>query len=652
MPGLDGLRGVAVLAVIVYHLEPTWLPGGFIGVDVFFVLSGFLISSLLLRERLATGRVDVARFFVRRVRRLLPAVLLLLLALSAYAAWWAEPVELDRLRRHGLATLGYVANWVFVADGTTYTDIVVGASPLRHVWSLAIEEQLYVVFALGIFVAAFGARDRLRERFGVAAGLLAVVSAVWMAWLSLGGASTARTYFGTDTRAHSMLVGAVLGAVLLGRPAASGAWLRVGGWVGFGVLAVVAVVGAEDALWLHRGGFLLVALAAAALVVAAASDQTMRRLLSWRPLAAVGAVSYGLYLWHWPVVVVFDQDRTGRDGLDLTVLRLGVSVVAAVLSYVLVEQPIRRGVLGRRWGAKVVVPAVASVAVVALALGVATAVPSGDERPAGDVASGPGAPVTSSAPEAAPSRDGSIGADDVLEAPEDGPIRVLMLGDSVLHTVIGGEVGSVGLEFSPWTPDQTTFDPNIVEIVALTKPACSFLPGELAILQANGSFDHASMEGFCGPWRSELRDVLGSVDVLALHLSNDLEDRWLDGALFEFGTSDYFELLGAFLDEIHAEAAGADVALVLVASAERTDPTWADPIGEREAAVEDFYQQWATSRSDVSVVDVSEFVCASGPCSGEQSGDEPWRWDGRHYTRPGALAVARWLTPALLGAAN
>ena len=333
MAGLDGLRGVAVLAVVVYHLEPSWLPGGFIGVDIFFVLSGFLITSLLLRERIGNGRIDFARFFARRLRRLMPAVLVLLFALSVYALTWAEPVELSRLRRHGLSTLAYVSNWVFIADGTTYTDILAGASPLRHVWSLAIEEQLYLVLALCVLaVAAVGAPGRLRHRFGAVAAVAALASAAWMAWLSWGGASTERTYFGTDTRAHAMLVGAVIGAVLLGQPAADSRLVRWGGRAGLAVLIAVAIHGAEDALWLHRGGFLVVALAAAALVIAAASDPTMTRLLSTRPLVAVGAVSYGLYLWHWPVLVIFDQQRTGLDGLALTSWRLAISFAAATLS--------------------------------------------------------------------------------------------------------------------------------------------------------------------------------------------------------------------------------------------------------------------------------------------------------------------------------
>ncbi|MGA9276913.1 acyltransferase family protein, partial [Ilumatobacter sp.] len=219
---LDGLRGIAVAAVVVYHLWPDVLPGGFIGVDVFFVLSGFLLSALLVHEAERTGRVGFGAFMVRRVRRLLPATLLVLGAIALYAATWANDVELARLRRHVFGSLTYSINWLFIADGTTYTDVVAGASPLRHVWSLAIEEQFYLMLA--VVVAALvrlGGATHVRRRLILGGGILAGVSAVWMIALSLSGASLARTYFGTDTRMQAMLIGVAIGAwkgdELLGR---------------------------------------------------------------------------------------------------------------------------------------------------------------------------------------------------------------------------------------------------------------------------------------------------------------------------------------------------------------------------------------------------------------------------------------------------
>jgi len=663
MPGLDGLRGLAVGAVVVYHFEPTLLPGGFIGVDVFFVLSGFLITSLLLRERTACGTIDVGRFFVRRARRLMPALLLLLCAIAVYAAVWADAVELSRLRRHGLATLGYVSNWVFVADGTTYTDVVAGASPLRHVWSLAIEEQMYLVLVAGVVIAAaLGPAGSVRRRFGLAAGVLAVASAAWMWWLSVGGAPIGRTYFGTDTRAHSTLVGAVVGTVLMGRPATDRRSLRVGAWIGLACLVVIAVVGAEDARWLHEGGFLVVALAAGAVVVGCASASSMRAAASVRPLVVVGRLSYGLYLWHWPVLVVLDTQRTGLDGVALTLLRLVVSLTVAAASYHLVEQPIRTGAMGRRWGRRAGAPAVLAIATVTALLVGTTAIPDAGNRSVFTSSS----PSTSSPSTSSPDVDRDVDPAIVPVAPNDfeqvvatpvtsgpgplEPVRVAVVGDSVLHTIIGGEVSPVGLQFSPWSAALTTFDPQLVEVVSIAKPACSFLPGELAILDPNGAYTHASMERFCGDWRTEVSNALDTADVLAVHLSNDVEDRWVDDELFRFGTPEYFALLDAFLDDLRVEASAAGVPLLLIASAPRSDPAWDEPLGEREAMVADFYDRWAATHPSVSTVDVGDFICPGRSCRDEIDGVTV-RWDGRHFTRDGAVLVAEWLTPQISAAA-
>jgi len=651
MPGLDGLRGLAVIAVVVYHFEPTWLPGGFIGVDVFFVMSGFLISSLLLRERGETGAIDMARFVARRLRRLMPALLLLLLALALYAATWADAVELARLRRHGLGTVSYLSNWIFISDGTTYTDMVVGTSPLRHVWSLAIEEQLYLLLAVGVTaVAALQPNAGLRTWFGVVSGALAVASAAWMAWLSFGGASTERTYFGTDTRAQAMLVGAVIGAALVGRPTADRLLVRWAGWTALAMLVGVARIGSEDARWLHRGGFFLVAIGAAAIVVACVSTPSMRALFSHRLLVLVGAVSYGLYLWHWPVLVILDEQRTGLDGAALLVCRIVVSAAAAAGSHVLVERPIRAGVLGRTWGRLAAVPAALSVALVIAVLAWSTIGARPDvetvqaDGPAQALPVVTGAEVT--------------GAEDPVDpvvrghrvVPAD-PVRVAMLGDSVLHTIIGGEVGAVGLEFTEWRPALTTFDAELVEVVSIAKPACSFLPGEVAVREPNGAYSHASMERFCGDWRTELVEALEWVDVVAVHLTNDVEDRWLDGEHFEFGTDAYFVLLESFLDEVHSATDAAGVPLLLIASAPRTDPTWSDAEGAREALVAAFNADWAAARPDVSTLDLGAILCPDGVCV-DRIGGVDTRWDGRHYTRRGAEHVAHELTPVILATAG
>src|SRR3954471_21397865 len=212
VPGLDGLRGIAVIAVLLFHGGVTWAKGGFLGVDVFFVLSGFLITSLLLDERWKTGTVKLSRFWARRARRLLPALLILLAAMAAYATWVPMQSPLGDLRRDVLATLAYVSNWHFIIDGGSYFARNAPPSPLRHTWSLAIEEQFYVLWPL-LFIAVARGRHRL-TKLAVLIGVGIAASIAAMAYLFHPGADSSRVYYGTDTRAHVILIGCGL-AVLL-----------------------------------------------------------------------------------------------------------------------------------------------------------------------------------------------------------------------------------------------------------------------------------------------------------------------------------------------------------------------------------------------------------------------------------------------------
>jgi peptidoglycan/LPS O-acetylase OafA/YrhL len=348
-PGLDGLRALAVAAVILYHGDVPWARGGFLGVDVFFVLSGFLITSLLLGEHGATGRVDLRQFWMRRARRLLPALFAVLLGVALYAVCWAQPTELGRIRGDGIASLLYVSNWRFVLDGSSYFSLFQAPSPLAHTWSLAIEEQWYLLWPLVLLGLLRMFRARLRVVAATCMGL-AAGSALLMAALSGSGADPSRAYYGTDTRAQALLIGAALAALSCGaRPLVAldrgrrSRALSVVGVAGLVTLAAMVVYVDARSAWLYRGGFLVVALAAAALVAAAATGGVVARVLAVRPLVAVGAVSYGLYLWHWPVDVALDASRTGLDGAALLTVRVAVTFALAIASYRLVETPIRRG---------------------------------------------------------------------------------------------------------------------------------------------------------------------------------------------------------------------------------------------------------------------------------------------------------------------
>lgn len=354
-PALDGLRAVAVMAVLVYHSGIGWLPGGFLGVEVFFVISGYLITSMLLSERSGSGRVNLGAFWARRARRLLPAVFALVLAVLAYSAIFL-PGEVAELRWDALAAAGYVSNWYQIFHHESYFETLGRPSLLRHLWSLAVEEQFYLLWPV-FFALVLG---RIRPRYAVAAIVtLAAASAAFMAARYEPYADPSRIYYGTDTRAAGLLLGAALAFLWIpgSLPAAIVAATRrtVGtyGFLGLVGLLGLAIAVSEADPFLYQGGFLVVALLTALVIGAAVHPgaQDMQRILGWRPLVWIGLRSYSIYLWHWPVFMVTRPHADiALDGVPLLALRLAIAFALAELSYRFVETPFRRGALGREWG--------------------------------------------------------------------------------------------------------------------------------------------------------------------------------------------------------------------------------------------------------------------------------------------------------------
>ncbi len=341
-PSLDGLRALAVGAVLLFHGGVAGAAGGFLGVSVFFTLSGFLITLLLLRERDATGRVGLRSFWSRRVRRLSPAAMTCVATVLATAARWLDPVQLRKLPGDSLAALANVANWRYVLDDRSYADLfATGPSPLVHFWSLAIEEQFYLVFPI-IMVALL----HVRARRWVAPAVLAALALASVA-ATLATKDHDLVYYGTHTRAAEFLVGALLAFVVAGghlerlggrgRTMASAA-----GWLAIGMFAVLVVTVDQSTPWLYVGGFSALAVVWATMIVAALVPGSFRRVAGVAALAWIGRLSYGLYLIHWPVFMALDADRVGVDGGGLFAFRIVVSVGLTVLLYHLLEQPIRR----------------------------------------------------------------------------------------------------------------------------------------------------------------------------------------------------------------------------------------------------------------------------------------------------------------------
>lgn len=375
IPALDGLRAFAVIAVLLFH--GGYLEGGFLGVDLFFALSGFLITSLLIRDAEGAGAggrpgIDLAAFWGRRFRRLLPAVLVMISAVAVWSWLFGSGADLEGVKRDGPWAVVYLANWHFISESSGYWASFAQPSMFDHLWSLAIEEQFYVLWPLVVLVIWAVAR-RPQRALLVLAVTGAVASLAVMFAIYDGGDPT-RVYMGTDTRASSVLVGALVATAPARRLVS-----RLVSALGRRLDLVVVVLGGF-VLWswasidgasaesLYRGGLFAHSLACAVLVVtvASASEGASLRMLGWAPLAWVGTLSYGLYLWHWPVYVVLTPERTDLDGLVLLTVRIAVSVAIAYASFRLVEDPLRHRVSWVRGRRGVIVLVGSLVAVLTL----------------------------------------------------------------------------------------------------------------------------------------------------------------------------------------------------------------------------------------------------------------------------------------------
>ena len=367
-PGLEGLRGLAVCVILLYHNDFVWIGGGFLGVSTFFTLSGFLITALLIAEHEHRGRIDLGAFYARRVRRILPAALLALAGIVVFGALVAEPAQIMRLRGDGISALFYVANWWLMATGADYATQFGAPTPVQHFWSLAIEEQFYLVHPW-LVLAGLGMAARSRRPLAALLALLTLTAWIWTAWLEASLVSNARLYYGTDTRVAELLVGALVAVLADPRatPPTQAAQRMIGvlGVVGLVLSAAFWCVAAPQDPRLYRGGLALYAIASAAVVAAAAlPGSAVSTTLARTPLRWLGRISYGAYLYHWPIYLWLDEARTGLEPWTLLPLRLLVTLLIADLSYRLLEEPIRHG--RRLHGpSRVLLPAAASAAIVA-----------------------------------------------------------------------------------------------------------------------------------------------------------------------------------------------------------------------------------------------------------------------------------------------
>ncbi len=624
---LDGIRALAVVAVVVYHLGYRWLPGGFLGVDAFFVLSGYLITSLLLVEHAATGRIVLHRFWTRRIRRLMPPMLLVVGAVCVYAGTVASDEVRYSLRGDSLATLLYVANWRFIVSGQSYFAEFSDPSPLRHMWSLAIEEQFYLLWPLAVLLALWLARGRAKVLAAVVAvGIAGSVTA--MAVLGRTGAS--RAYYGTDSRIHELLVGALLALALrrtgLGAPGRRWTWNGVA--LG-GLIAVAAsfVVVTDASTGYYRGGSLAFAVAVAALILGLekGSGGPATGLLSHPAVVWVGAVSYGLYIFHWPIILWVDESLTGLRGTALDAFRVALLVAVTAASYYLLERPIRRG---RFLGLSLTPVRVFAIAPVLLALvaGAAVAGTRGAAPP--DWAIG-----------------GKVGQIRVLGSTDPNAPTLAVVGDSIakgLQPALG-EVGAqqgIRVIGGAWVGCGIA---GTFQVDQLTKQPFDF----------SQDCDDAIPRRYADLVRDYDPDV-----VFMESVRERMPMRTADGRIVEPGTPEHRALVLQGLEQSYRalSARGATIVISKVVprgkrhyrfcqEPENVGRCAADGPGEDNyGTMDSIIEEFAARHPGVVVYDFPALVCPGGPPCPDEINGMVLRWDGSHFTH----RASEWVAPRLL----
>ena len=357
MPGLDGLRAIAVLAVIAFHEQFSWAPGGLLGVALFFTLSGYLITDLLLSRWLATGRAQLGNFWARRARRLLPALFVMLAIVTAWVTL-LDRARLADLRGAVGAAATYSSNWYLIVQGQSYFARFAPPQPLDHLWSLAVEEQFYLIWPWILLAGLYLIRRRRSAaaiRWLALPTLALAAGSALLMWATYQPAvDPTRVYEGTDTRASGLLIGAALAMVWSSGTAGRASRtisraLDVPAVIGLGVIAVMIWRVGQYSTFLYHGGLVVLAVATAAVVAAAACPGSpVGAALSWRPLRWIGVRSYGIYLWHYPVIVL-TTPANGTEDLPRAAWQIAVSIGLAALSWKFVEEPVRHGAIGRAW---------------------------------------------------------------------------------------------------------------------------------------------------------------------------------------------------------------------------------------------------------------------------------------------------------------
>ena len=667
LPVLDGLRGLAVALVVLYHFAPEIFPGGFLGVDVFFVLSGFLLTSLVLVEHHNTRTVSISGFWGRRIRRLLPAALVTVVVTVAIAFVLEPDYTRNALRGQAIAAIAYVSNWWSIGHDQSYASSFGPQSPVSHFWSLAVEEQFYLLFpflVLGVIVAVgrLGRRRLGRERLNrLSVGLLtvavlgALASAITMVLLHTEGTDPSRVYLGTDTRVQTILIGVCLACVWYLRPPSTEGAIEPSTARKRSILAALLLaallLGSRFITfttdWLYQGGLTLVAIGIAVLIwnITRHAAGPAHKVLTTGLMRRLGEVSYGLYLWHWPVLVFLNPQRTGLDGTWLFLLRAIVTAVATAISYTLIEQPFRAGRFSGRsadptgagtatapttqrvlalWGAS---SFLAIVLVLLLTIG-----PT----------------ISGTTPTATPPPTATTGTTLVPgQLAASAPYTVLWIGDSVMWSLGGG-----GPIVFPQPKSFTSpFDPSKLVIWNRAVYPCEILryPSRYnGVLRAhNTNCDN-------NDWVKAAEELDPQIIVFSSIVS-DTYDRFVNGRLVEFASPEFDQM---YLDALERTLLPLTAHQPQVVLLEQPLPfTVFEPNGRpaenwRVLHMGQLYRRFAATRPHTSVVDLKPIVCPDDPCSNELPGGGSVRSDGLHFTEAATLELAPKVAEAIISAAR
>ncbi|OHV39673.1 acyltransferase [Parafrankia soli] len=641
-PALDGLRALAVLGVMAYHAGLSWMPGGLLGVDAFFVLSGFLITGLLVAEYRTTRRIDLKSFWIRRTRRLMPALLTMMLGVAAYARFVAQPSEVETLRVDALSTLGYVANWRFALSDQSYFDHFSAPSPLLHTWSLAVEEQFYVLWPLAVYLLMWHSgrttarwrnqRHKAQTLILTVAVLGAEASALLGLLLVVLGADASRIYYGTDTRAQALLAGAALAVWRIQRRTPlterTKKGLSVAGCLaGVAMLTVWATVDGESRV-LYSGGFLGVAVIVMLLIasIVEVPRGPAARVLSLPPLPTIGRVSYGLYLWHWPVFLTVTAARTGLSGAALLGVRVAVTAAITIASFHLVENPIRRRKI-RFPMPRVTVPA-SICAVVALVMVATIADPSAG-RGAADLEQLAARAATAAPPTAR------------AEPVTGRPLRAVLAGDSLALT----------LGFSEFS---TSAAREGLEIHDGSQLGCGVTRSPRRLLMGEVNLPPPG----CDQWPTRLSR---KVDELRPDLAMLLVGRWevtdqdLEGRRTHIGDPAFDAYLGRELDLAITtlSARGAKVVLLTAPMFEEGEAAdgsiYPETRADRVIQFNKLLRQTAARHSAVTtVIDLAAVLSPGNEYRGEIDGVRVRDDDGVHISNGGGARAGQMVLPELL----